>query len=148
MLVQTNQNRQPFLANKPAPQQQVTLASESPSEPQDGFKPSRRFSSDDVKGALVLGGLGLAGAALGAYAGNSSGVFAGIAGAAAGLSGGASAAAVLPGEKIKTGAVLGALAGAIAGSSFGNPAAAVAFGVAGATLPFGAAVGLASMLSV
>jgi hypothetical protein len=127
-------------APKPAPKQESAK-----SESYDRYEPS---FGEKAKGALIMGGIGLAGAAVGAFAGNSSGILAGVAGAAVGLTGGASLASVLPGENIKTGAVLGALGGAIIASSTGNPTAAIALGVAGATVPYGAAIGLASMLSV
>lgn len=129
------------------PQQSVQSqpATEATQAPEDSF--SFGVSGNDVKAATILGGLGLAGAALGAFAGNYEGAIAGIAGAVVGASAGASVSVHLPGEKIKTGMVLGAVAGAISASSFGGTGAAVAMGVAGATLPYGAIIGLAGALS-
>lgn len=105
------------------------------------------MSGNDVRAAAILGGVGLVGAAVGAAAGNYTGVLAGAAGALVGASAGASIAVHAPGEKIKTGMFLGAIGGAIAGASFGGTASAVAMGVAGATLPYGAIIGLASGMS-
>ena len=102
------------------------------------------WSKDDFKGAAVMGGIGLLGAAVGAAAGNYTGVLAGVAGAVVGASAGTSIAVHAPGEKLKTGMVLGAIGGAIAGSTFGGTTSAVLMGVAGATLPYGAIIGLAS----
>lgn len=95
------------------------------------------LGSDKLKGILVMGALGLAGAGLGVYAGLATGVLAGVAGAVAGASGGALAAAKLPGEHIKAGAILGMLTGAIVGASVSSPFAAVALGISGATAPVG-----------
>lgn len=113
-------------------------------QPQDSV--TFGMSGNDIKAAAIFGGLGLAGAAVGAAAGNYTGVFAGIAGAVVGASAGASIAVHAPGEKIKTGMFLGAIGGAIAGASFGGPASAVAMGLAGASLPYGAVIGLASAI--
>jgi len=120
-------------------------AAVSENQPQD--KVTFTIDSNDIKAGAIMGGVGLLGAAIGAAAGNYSGAFSGIAGALVGASAGASIAVHTPGEKIKTGLVLGAITGAIAGSSFGGTAAAVAMGVAGATLPYGAIVGLAGSMS-
>ena len=124
-------------------------AGQSTSQPTESA-PSDSFTfgidANDVKAAVVLGGLGLAGAAMGAAAGRFDGVLAGVAGAVAGASAGASLAVHLPGEKIKTGMFLGAMTGAITAASFGNTGAAIALGVAGASLPYGAIIGLASAI--
>ena len=113
-------------------------------QPQDSV--TFGVSSNDVRAAAIMGGLGLVGAAVGAAAGNYTGVLAGVAGAVVGASAGASIAVHAPGEKIKTGMFLGAIGGAIAGASFGGTASAVAMGVAGASLPYGAIIGLASAI--
>lgn len=128
----------PQQKSRPQPQQ----------EAEDSYQPSGSSLADKAKGAAIIGGLGLAGAALGAFAGNSSGVVAGIAGAAVGITGGASLASRLPGEHIGTGAVLGAIGGGILAASTGDPISAVGLGIAGATLPYGSVLALASMLSV
>ena len=136
-----------FKNNTIAYNRAATQPSSQPGEsaPQDSF--TFGVNSNDIKAAVILGGLGLAGAAMGAAAGRYEGVLAGVAGAVAGASAGASLAVHLPGEKIKTGMFLGAMTGAITAASFGNTAAAVAFGVAGASLPYGAIIGLASSIS-
>lgn len=123
----------------PRPQAVVTQP-EAPTQDSVSFG----WSGDDFKGAAVMGGIGLLGAAMGAAAGNYTGALAGVAGAVVGASAGATIAAHTPGEKLKTGMVLGAISGAIAGSTFGGTASAVVMGVAGATLPYGAFIGLAS----
>ena len=128
--------------NRTAAKQPASQSTES--VPQDSF--TFGIGANDVKAAAILGGLGLAGVAMGAAAGRFEGVLAGAAGAVAGASAGASLAVHLPGEKIKTGMFLGAMTGAITAASFGNTAAAVAFGVAGASLPYGAVIGLASAI--
>lgn len=62
----------------------------------------------------------------------------GVAGAIVGASAGASIASALPGQRIRTGALLGAVGGAILGASGGGTLAGnVAMGVAGATAPYG-----------
>lgn len=109
---------------------------ETASVPQDSFTPSSR-TGEKVKQALVLGGAGLVGAALGAYAGMATGILPGLAGTVAGASGGALLAAKLPGEHIKAGALIGALTGCLVGATVAHPAAAVALGIAGATVPVG-----------
>ena len=115
----------------------VTLGSEQPGE----------RKSISLTGGAIVGAIGLAGAALGYYAGNATGIAAGLAGAVVGLSAGATIAARTPGEHIKSGALLGALAGGILGSSLGGTTAGVVTAIAGATLPYGVTVGLASLLS-
>jgi hypothetical protein len=119
---------------------QAPIAQED-TQPQDSV--TFGMSGNDIRAAAIMGGVGLMGAAVGAAAGNYTGAFAGIAGAIVGASAGASIAAHTPGEKVKTGMFLGAIGGAIAGASFGGPGAAVAMGVAGATLPYGAIIGIA-----
>lgn len=62
----------------------------------------------------------------------------GLGGAVVGASAGALVASALPGERVKTGAVLGLVGGAIVGSTLGGTLAGnVALGLAGATLPVG-----------
>ena len=125
-----------------APQAQAQEA--APSTPEDSVTFVSSDTLNSVKAAAVLGGIGLVGAAVGAASGNYSGVLAGLGGAVVGASAGASTAVLLPGEKIGTGTLLGAVGGAIAASSFSGPYAAVALGLAGASIPFGAIVGLAA----
>ncbi|MCA9794546.1 MAG: hypothetical protein KC910_22215 [Candidatus Eremiobacteraeota bacterium] len=110
-------------------------AASQPQIPQESF--TRSNSGEKIKQAAVLGGIGLIGAGLGAYAGMGTGIFAGLAGIVAGASGGAVAAAYLPGEKIKLGAIAGAIGGGLLGASLGHPALAAVMGLAGATLPVG-----------
>jgi hypothetical protein len=130
---------QPQAARAQAP------AAQPEQEPQDSV--TFGMDGNDVKAAAIMGGIGLLGAAMGAAAGNFTGVLAGAAGAVVGASAGASIAVHTPGEKIKTGMFLGAVGGAIAGASFGGPVAAVAMGAAGATIPYGAIIGLAAGMS-
>ena len=110
---------------------------EQPEMPADSFT----FGSDDLKSYAVMGGIALLGGAIGAAAGNYSGVIAGIGGAIAGAAGG-TCLGIAADEHIKTGAVLGAVGGAILASSVGHPAAAIGLGLAGATLPYAAIVGV------
>ena len=141
MNIQSTQIKPNFYSQ--APKAQAAVA---PTESRSEDSVTFGLNKDDVRAAALFGGLGLAGAAMGAAAGNYTGVFAGLAGAVVGASAGASIAVHTPGEKIKTGMFLGAITGAIAGASFGGPASAVAVGLAGATLPYGAIVGLASAI--
>jgi hypothetical protein len=105
-----------------------------------------RNTEDLLISGTIIAGISLAGAAVGAYAGNATGLLAGVAGAVVGLSAGVSVAAQLPSQDLKTGAILGAIAGGIAGASFGGTTSAVVLGLAGATLPYGASMGLAGLL--
>lgn len=109
---------------------------ETASVPQDSFVKSSSVG-EKIKSTLIIGGVGLVGGALGAYAGLNTGVLAGLAGTVAGASGGALLATKMPSENIKAGALVGAITGAIVGASIAHPAAAVALGVAGATIPVG-----------
>lgn len=123
-------------AQAPAPQTQG---------PVDAFEEGAQSSSstgEKLKQWAGIGGAVLVGAGLGFGAGVASGAWVGPAiggplGAVAGASGGATLAAFLPGEKIKSGALLGALAGGIIGASTNHPVAVAALTLAGATLPFG-----------
>lgn len=135
----STQNHRPTVRKQPNFQ---TPAVESEAAASDSV--TLGATADNIKSLAVVGAIGLVGAAVGAAGGNYTGALAGLAGAVAGASGGASLAVALPGEKIKTGALVGAVTGAIVGASFGGTATAVALGVAGATLPLGALMGLAS----
>lgn len=120
------------------PKSQETPTQELPAEKEDGFV------STELVNNLKIGGVAAACGAVGygasmahsiPYAGP---IISGVVGAVVGASAGASLAAALPGEKIKTGALLGLVGGAILGASGGGSTAAnVAMGVAGATVPFG-----------
>lgn len=98
---------------------------------------TRGSTGEKVKQVAVIGGVALVGAALGAYAGLNTGFLAGLAGTVAGAAGGASLATAMKGQPIVGGACVGALAGMYVGSSVAGPLAAVAMGIAGATLPYG-----------
>jgi hypothetical protein len=107
--------------------------------PQDHRLGSREIVNNLKFGAVAAacGGLGYAGSIAHSipYVGPA---ISGVAGAIVGASAGASVASALPGERIRTGALLGALGGAILGASGGGTLAAnVAMGVAGATAPYG-----------
>lgn len=109
-----------------------------PQEPEDKVG-SREIMNNLKIGAVsaVCGGIGYGGSVAHSipYVGPA---LSGIAGAVVGASAGASLAAALPGQRIKTGALLGLVGGAIVGASAGGTTAAnVAMGVAGATMPFG-----------
>lgn len=108
---------------------------ETASVPQDSFIQSS--TSDKIKSNLILGGVAVVGAALGAYAGLNTGILPGLAGTVAGASGGALLATKMPGENIRAGAIVGAITGCLVGATVGHPAAAVALGIAGATIPVG-----------
>lgn len=97
----------------------------------------KSFNKSDLAGTAVLGGIALAGSALGAYGGYATGALAGIAGCVAGVSAGATLGMQTPGEHIKLGALAGGLAGTLVGALAGGTAPAVVMGLAGATLPFG-----------
>ena len=102
---------------------------------------------EKLKGGLLLGGLAAAGAALGVYAGMNTGFLAGLAGAAAGASGGAVLAAhATRSQNIKMGAVAGMLGGALLGASVAHPAAAVALGLSGASVPYGGLLAIFSSI--
>ncbi|MEW6282005.1 MAG: hypothetical protein AB1758_25600, partial [Candidatus Eremiobacterota bacterium] len=79
------------------------------SRPEPGESFTRSAVSDNVKGTLALGAIALVGAGIGVYAGLGTGILAGLAGAVAGATGGASAAAHLPGQHIRAGALIGAI---------------------------------------
>ena len=100
---------------------------------------SRGFSlkNSDLVPTLVIGGVGLASAAVGAFAGANAGILSGLVGSVVGASAGATLGLVTPGERIGLGAVGGAITGTLIGAMGGNTATAVALGLAGATLPFG-----------
>ena len=120
----------------------ATVAADVPVELQDKVSVGGSHSelTNNLKWAGVAGVCGALG-----YAGSvAHGIpyvgptLSGIAGAVFGASAGAAAAAALPGEHIKTGAVIGLVGGAIVGANFGGTTAAnVAMSVAGATVPVG-----------
>lgn len=118
-----------------------------PESPQD----DHHFGSQEIMNNLKIGAVAAACGGVG-YAGSIAHsipfvgpAISGIAGAIVGASAGASLATVLPGQHIKTGAVLGAVGGAILGASAGGTVAAnVAMGVAGATAPYGLLVAIFS----
>ena len=111
---------------------------EPPKEPQDKVGSQQIINNLKIGGvAAVCGGIGYGGSIAHSipYVGPA---ISGIAGAVVGASAGASLAAAMPGQRIKTGALLGLVGGAIVGASAGGTTAAnVAMGVAGATMPFG-----------
>jgi hypothetical protein len=113
-------------------------ANEPPQEPQEKLGSGEIMNNLKIgAAAAVCGGIGYGGSVAHSipYVGPA---LSGIAGAVVGASAGASLAAALPGEHIKTGAVLGLVGGAIVGASAGGTMAAnVAMGVAGVTMPFG-----------
>lgn len=115
----------------------------------ESYTPSRKnagiqFSKSDIVPTLVIGGIGLAGAAVGALAGANAGVISGLVGSVLGASAGASLGIVTPGERIGLGAIGGAVAGTLIGAMGGNTASAIALGLAGATIP----VGFISMFAI
>lgn len=124
--------------NRSLPRSEKTPTQEVPVEKEDGFVSSEMINNLKIGGvAAACGAVGY-GASMAhsiPYAGP---IISGVIGAVVGASAGASLAAALPGEKIKTGALLGMVGGAILGASGGGSTAAnVAMGVAGATVPFG-----------
>jgi len=124
--------------NRSLPKSEKAPAQEVPAEKEDGFVSSETINNLKIGGvAAACGAVGYGGSMAHSipYAGP---VISGVIGAVVGASAGASLAAALPGEKIKTGALLGLVGGAILGASGGgSTAASVAMGVAGATVPFG-----------
>lgn len=120
------------------PKVQTSSQEDQTQAPKDGFL------SSDTKNTLAFVGVAATTAAVG-YGGSLAHnipymgpAISGVVGAVVGASAGASLAAALPGERIKTGALLGMVGGAILGSSAGGSTAAnVAMGVAGATVPYG-----------
>lgn len=119
----------------------VTPASVEPQAAGDTFIQSS--FGDKVKQTAIIGGVGLVGAALGAYAGLGTGVLAGLAGTVAGASGGLTLAAGTS-QDLKVGALIGGLTGTLVGATMSHPAAAVVLGIAGATIPVGLILGAMS----
>ena len=147
MLIQSNYSKPS--STRPKSRPTATPKDTSPQDVVEKKSPLREiFTASNLIGAAVIGGIGLTGAALGAYAGYASGALAGIAGTIAGGAGGVAIAAASKGEPVGKGALLGALGGAIIGISFGHPGVAVGLGVAGAMLPVAGIYGLASAISV
>jgi hypothetical protein len=110
------------------------------------FQAQGNFGQQLVQTA-VIGGIALAGAGLGVYAGLNTGFLAGVAGAAAGASGGAIVAAhATRGQNIKLGAVAGMLTGALVGATVAHPAAAVALGASGLSVPYGGILAIFSSI--
>lgn len=142
MNIQSSRFQRPQIAynNSQSNQTEATQAE----APQDSF--TFGLDGGDIATGAVVGLIGIAGAAMGAAAGNYEGAIAGIAGAVVGASAGASLAVHLPGEKVGTGVFLGALGGGIVASSFGNTGTAAVLGLAGASLPYGGIVGIATMI--
>ena len=118
---------------------------QSPQPPKDHFGSQAIINNLKIGAvAAACGGVGYAGSVAHSipFVGPA---ISGVAGAIVGASAGASLATVLPGQHIKTGAVLGAVGGAILGASAGGTVAAnVAMGVAGATAPYGLLVAVFS----
>ena len=138
----------PIQCPQPAPKTQVAApTAESAPEVKDHVGPSRSSIKSNLAfgaASVVCGALGYAGSIAHAipYAGPA---ISGIAGAIVGASAGATAAMKLPGERIKTGAVLGLVGGAILGAtSGGNVATSAIMATAGATMPVGLLVAVFS----
>lgn len=154
MQVQSNFGNVPNLsrnltpASAPAPQA-VPSPTESFVQSNDfgpNFSAQGKFG-EQVKQTVIIGGIALAGAGLGVYAGLNTGILAGLAGAAAGASGGAILAAhATKGQNIKLGAIGGMLGGALLGASVAHPAAAVALAVSGASIPYGGLLAIFSSI--
>lgn len=114
-------------------------APEPPQQEDDGPGIGSKIGEYAKLGGImaVCGGVGYLGSAAHSipYVGP---VISGGVGALAGASAGATVAMALPGERIKTGAVLGAIGGAILGSSSGGHVATNVLMAAGAaTAPYG-----------
>lgn len=125
-----------------AAQVRSQVGPEELSTPSESFvsssaKEGYRWNNSDLVPTLIIGGIGLAGMAVGGYAGAHSGVVSGLLGSVVGASAGASLGLVTPGEHIGLGAVGGAIVGTLVGSMGGNMASSIALGLAGATIPMG-----------
>ncbi len=125
--------------------QAISTYSTQPSVPPSEETSEDRYESSgsDLRGRLTFAALSAAAGGIGYLAGMATGIpvlgpaIGGIAGAVAGASTGALAAVFLPGERVKTGAVLGAVAGGIIGSQGPSPWVTGALTVAMATAPLG-----------